>query len=221
MRFLFGLFFLLFFAAFILTGALWLLYRVFSGMGFNLSDKATDNLVRRLRAHLTRSRETLVPWEPDMLTLLSLNRQDERKANIFGRPASGVYSTIYHEPVLAYAWQKAGKVSLLLAQTSDKEFVFRKKSNETEIWINGRPLGIFINGALLEPGSKSKLLGRLDQEPAESQFALELLGKPAASLHNPKRAGGPNPRALTLLRDLSPEEENAVLALAILEMVRE
>lgn len=190
-------------------------------MGFNLSDKATDNLVRRLRAHLARTRATLVPWEQDMLTLLSLNRQDARKANIFGRPASGVFSTIYHEPVLAYAWQKAGKVSLLLAQTGDKEFVFREKGIEIEIWIDGRPLGVFVNGALLEPGGKSKLLGRLERQATEPQFALELLGKPTASLHNPKRAGGPNPRALTLLRDLSPEEENAVLALAILEMVKE
>ncbi|MBK8556538.1 MAG: hypothetical protein IPL65_12580 [Lewinellaceae bacterium] len=221
MRMLISLFFMLFFVAFMITGGIWALVKVFSGLGIPVGDKATDGLIKKLRSLLQSGRKALVPWEHEMMSLLSLNKSDSKKTGFWGKPASGTYTTIYHEPVLTFAKQRAGKTDLILAQTSDREFVFRKKDRQTEVWINGKPLGVFIDGVLLAPGSKSQMLAQLEINKEEQSFPLLLEGKPAAALTNPARKEGPNPRALTLLRDLPQEEEDLIMAMAVLQMTQE
>ncbi|MEZ4921439.1 MAG: hypothetical protein R2792_20255 [Saprospiraceae bacterium] len=221
MRYLFGLFFFLMFASFLVTGGIWVLYRLFTGFSGGPNSKATDRLVKQLRKQLQAARTKLVPWDKEMLSLLSLNKSEERKANAWGRPASGTYQSIYHEPVVTYAKQRVGKTELILVQTSEKEFVFKRKGNETSIWVNGNPLGVFIDGLLMAPGNKSALLASLEKNESDADFHLDLDKNPAAAITNPEKASGPNPRAMTLLRDLSEKEEETVLALTMLQAVEE
>ena len=61
----------------------------------------------------------------------------------------------------------------------------------------------------------------LDERQDELQSHLLLENTEAATLTNPSRPGrSPNPRALTLLRTLKPEEENTALALALLQNIQ-
>lgn len=217
-----GLLFMLFMVVTFVVGIVFTIARSVFNFALNPDTRAWRNLLDRLRARLSKrmAASKLVPWDGEMAALLSLNRIDVKKPGWFDGISEGVFTTIYHEPVLAYAGQLSGKNGVLLARTSDREFIFRIKGKETEIWVNQQPFGVLVDGTLLAAGRGSRLLARLEAEPAESQFPVLLAdNKTAASISNPAKTSMPNPRALSLLRTLSPEEENAVLALAVLKMV--
>ena len=216
-----GLLFMLFMVVTFVVGVVFTIARSVFSLALNTDTKAWRGLLDRIRARLNRaSSAKLVPWDGEMASLLSLNRTDVKKPGWFDGISQGVFTTIYHEPVLAYAGQLSGKNAVLLARTSDREFIFRTKGKETEIWVNQQPFGVLVDGALLAAGRGSRLLARLEAAPAESQFPVLLAdNKTAATISNPSKTSMPNPRALSLLRALSPEEENTVLALAILKII--
>ncbi|MFN8301551.1 MAG: hypothetical protein U0U46_03595 [Saprospiraceae bacterium] len=182
--------------------------------------RAWNNRVQRLRDALKKFTGGLVPWDAEMLRLLSLNKVQAQKEGWFGRPAGGVFTSIYQEPVLAFVREALPKSPLLMASTSQHELVFRLKGKETEIWVDRQPLGVLANGALLAAGRGSKLLAQLDMTRGTAQNLLQVGNQPAATLLNPELADTPMPRAVTLLRDLTAEEETIVLALAVLRMTR-
>lgn len=205
--------------AFFVTGVVYLIARTFGQIAWNPESKAFKRLLDNLRARLKAQTTGLVPWDQEMLGLLSLNQMNEKKPGWLNSVSSGQFTTIYQEPVLAYITQNAGKVRLTVARTSDREFILRQKGKETEIWLEGKPFGLFLEGALLAPGKGSKLIARVEERPEEAQSPVLLGDNTAVTLSNPARPSGPNPRALTLLRELKPEEENAALALSLLNML--
>lgn len=205
-------------AATAITGVVYILARLLTPLLSSPDSQAWKHLLKKLSDHLDKHYGSLVPWDKDMLGLLSLNKQDERKPGVFGSIRSGVYSSIYHEPVLAYATLKSGQNAVTLARTSDREFVFRKKAKETEIWINKEPFGLYIDGNLISAGKGGRMIGRLEKRPEESAFPVVLGDAPSATLSNPVVVRSPNPRALTMLKDMGPEEQNTLLAMAILNM---
>ena len=219
MKFLFSFLTLLFTVAFFVTGIVYLIARTFGQIAWNPESKAFKRMLENLRRRLKTQSAELVPWDHEMLGLLSMNKVNEKKPGWMNPVSSGQYTTIYHEPVLAYITQTAGKVRVTVARTSNREFIFREKGKETEIWLDGQPFGLYTDGALLAPGKGSKLMARLDDRPDESQSPLILGNNPALTLGNRERASSPNPRVLTLLRELSPEEENTALALALLRLI--
>ncbi|HND90091.1 MAG TPA: hypothetical protein PK971_17285 [Saprospiraceae bacterium] len=214
-----SLLFMLLMVVTFVVGVVFTVARSVFSMALNPDTRAWRNLLDKLRARLQKvAVNKLVPWDGDMASLLSLNRVDVKKPGWFDGIQEGVFTTIYHEPVLAYAGQMSGKNGVLLARTSDREFIFRMKGQETEIWINQQPFGVFVNGTLLAAGRGSRVLARLEASAAESQFPVLLSdNKTAATITNPERSSMPNPRALSLLRPLSPEEESTVLALMVLK----
>jgi hypothetical protein len=201
--------------------AFFVLVKLFSSINFSPDTKAWKETLRRLRERLQQQAgDTLVPWDKEMFSLLSLNQTNIKKAGWMDGTYSGTFTTIYHEPVLAYAGRKSGANGVLVARTSDRELIFRQKGKETEIWVNSQPFGVFVDGALLSAGRTSHLLAQFNAGSEESELPVLLGNKTAAAISNPDKKTGPNPRALTLLRDLTPDEENALLALALLKMVR-
>ncbi|MEO6038477.1 MAG: hypothetical protein ABIQ93_08690 [Saprospiraceae bacterium] len=219
MRILLSLFMMLITICSFVVGLIWVLAKSLSQTAFNPGSKAWKNALDGLRTRLHTS--ALVPWDGEMLSLLSLNQRVGKKPGWLDNTTEGVFTSIYQEPILAYAERKSGNNAILLARTSDREFVFRRKGKETEIWVNSQPLGTYVDGVLLSSDSKSRLLARVEIEAGESQYPVLFGTGTAASINNPALPGrSPNPRALTLLRDLQPEEESALLALAVLQMTK-
>lgn len=221
MRFLFGFFMLILLAGSFVVGIFYLIAKVLGQINFNPESQAWKKTVEGLRNRLkTLAAGALVPWDKEMLSLLSLNRTNVKKPGYFNSAAEGVFTTIYQEPVLAYAEHKSGKTAVVIARTSDREFIFRLKGKETEIWLDGQPFGVLVDGSLIAAGRNGRLLGQMVQKQEEAQFPVTLGTSVAASIANPDKAGSPNPRALTLLRDLSTEEEHTILAMTVLTAVR-
>ena len=216
MRFLFGLLLLVLMVGGFIIGILYLIARLLGQINFNPESQAWKKMVEVLRTRLqSQAAGALVPWDQEMLSLLSLNREKLKKSTFFNNFSEGMLTTIFQEPVLAFAEQKSGRNAVLIARTSDREFIFRMKGRETEIWLNSQPFGVLVDGSLLAAGRGGRLLGRVDVNAQEVQYPVTLDNKVAASIANPSKADSPNPRALTLLRELTAEEETVLLALTI------
>lgn len=219
MKILFSFLTVLMTVAFFVAGVVYLIARTFGQMvSWSPDSKVFKRLLEGLRSRLSAESGSLVPWDREMLGLLSLNRVNEKKPGWFNPLQSAQFTTIYQEPVLAYVTQQSGKMRVTVARTSDREFIFRQKDRETEIWLGGQPLGLFVDGAFLAPGKGSKLLARLDDRSDEAQSPVLLGNSTALTLSNPARSSSPNPRALTLLRELTPDEENIAMALIFLRL---
>ncbi len=220
MRFFFFLIIVVLLAGSFVAGVFYLVAKLLGQINFNPESQAWKKTVEELRARLkTQAAGALVPWDKEMLPLLSLNRLNVKKPGFFNNTAEGVFTTIFQEPVLAYAERMSGSIGVIIACTSDREYILRLKGKETEIWLNGQPFGIFVDGALLTAGKSGRLLGRLEQKPGEVQYPVLLGDSIAATIANPDKVDTPNPRAFTLLRALSAEEENTLLALTVLTVV--
>lgn len=212
---------IVFFVSLFIIGIFYLVARAISGFSLNPGSAAWKRMVERLRNRIKDQKAgVLVPWDAEMLGLLSLNRSVLKKPGFFDNVTEGVFTTIFHEPVLAYVSIKNGANTVTLARTSDREFIYRQKGREIEIWLNGQPFGVLVDGALLAAGRGSRLLAQLEAGKDETQTPVLIGNGTAAAIAKSGRGAGPNPRALTLMRDLGPEEENALLALTIQEMTR-
>ncbi len=224
MRFLLPFLMIVVMAGSFIIGMFYLIARVLGQLNLDPESQAWKNTVQNLRTRLqAQTTGALVPWDSEMLSLLSINRKMILKPGFFNSSTSeGVFSTIYQEPVLAFAARKKGDTGVLIARTSDREFTFRTRGKETEIWVGGQPFAVFADGALIAAGRGSRLLAQLDTDSQEAQFPVLLGNTTAAAIANPANAAtaGPNPRALTLLREVSESEENTLLVLAILQMVK-
>lgn len=222
MKLLFFLFLMVAVPALFVVGVIYGIARLLGGINFNPESKAWKAALERLRGRLrSQAAGMLVPWDDEMLSLLSVNQSVTKRPGWFDRSTEGVLSTIYQEPVIAYAAQTAGNTGLLIARTSTKEFIFRIKGKETEVWVEGKPFAILTGNSLLAVGRGNALLARLESGRDEMQIPVLLGTTTAAAISNPARTdAGPNPRAITLLRPVNAEEETALLALALLQILK-
>lgn len=219
MRGLFNLLTFLFTTGLFITGVFYFIAKMLGRIVFDPASQAWKKTLEKLHTRIrSQAAGALVPWDEEMLALLSLNRSKVKKPGFWDSTSEGVFTSIYQEPILAYAGQISGKTAVYVANTSNKEFIFRQKEKETEIWVNNQPFAVYINGTLLAAGRSSQILARLEPDLLEAQWPVLLNDKAAAAITNPLRSAsaGPNPRALTLLRKVSPEEENTLLALTLL-----
>lgn len=206
-----------------IIGAFYFIAKMLGRIVFDPASAAWKRTLEKLQARVRgQVAGALVPWDDEMLALLSLNRHKVKKPGFWDSTSEGVFSSIYQEPVLAYAGQTSGNTAAFVARTSVKEFIFRQKEKETEIWINNQPYAVLINGTLLAAGRSGRILARMEDGAGEAQWPVFLDDKPAAAITNPARlsTAGPNPRALTLLRKVTPAEEDALLAMALVQALK-
>jgi hypothetical protein len=222
MAFIEALIMMVFFSGLIVTGVAYVISKAISGFSFNPDSAGWKRMLDKLRKQVKdQVAGTLVPWDQEMLSLLSFNRSVVKKPGFFDNSAEGIYTTIFHEPVLAYATQQSGQNSVTVARTSDREFIFRKKERETEIWLNGHPFGLLVDLSLIAAGKSNQVLAQLGKSNADDPQTMVFIDQTeVAALANPTRKSTPNPRAVSILRTLKPEEENAVLALSVLRMTQ-
>ena len=208
-----------------ITGTFYVIASILGSIAFNPESRAWKDLLAKLRDRLkkrskvrgTGVSDPLLPCNTETLSHLSLKPKVLKKAGWRDPVFEGIFSTIYQEPVLIYAGQKSGNSAVFVAQTSDKEFVFRQKGKETEIWTGGQPYAVYVDGTLLSSGKQSRMLAKLETGADLRQWPVLLGQGEAAMLTNGDRVVSPIPRALTLLRSLTPEEEQALLVLAVMQ----
>jgi hypothetical protein len=218
---LFRLLFAVFLVGVFITGFIYFIASIIGGIVFNPESRVWKEMLAKLRARI-KSPQLLqaAPHDADTLSLLSLKPKITKKAGWRNPVFEGVYSTIYQEPVLFFAGQKSGKSAVLVARSSEREYVFRQKGKETEIWRDGQPYAVFVNNSLLAAGKQSRLLAQLEPDAELRQWPVLLGQGEAATLANAERVVSPIPRAFTLLRPVQPEEAEVLLVLAVMQGIK-
>lgn len=200
-----------------ITGVFYFVANVLSSLAFNPASRAWRELVQKLRTRIRirLGQQSLMPLNSETLTHLSSKPKILKKAGWRDGVFEGVLQTIYQEPVAFFAGQKSGKTAAIVFQAADREFTLRKKGKETEIWLNGDPYAVLVDGVLISAGRQGKMLAKLDLDSELRQWPVMVGQGESATLTNLERAVSPIPRAISLLRNISPDEEQALFALAI------
>ncbi len=220
MRFLFSFLTIVLTLAFLITAVIYLVGRAFRDVSIGKSSSsAFRDVLERLRQEVKALMPELVPWDGEMFSLLSLKQGAPQAKGRFRQRKAGFLLSIFQEPIVALAVEQVGNQKVVLARTHEREYVFRQKGKEVEVWLNGEPMGVFTEGVLLAAGKGGRLLARLEAKPSELHSELVLANGRTVSLTNPERAAGPNPRAAVLVKELTREEENTALAIALLRLL--
>ena len=178
--------------------------------------------LRKLKAQLAPYVTELVPLKGQELDLLSQHQVSRRIRKRMGLRGTGVFTTIYHEPVIAYAFRKylgpAG-TTLVYARTADHEFVFQRRRNETKIFIDGQPVGVLRPGRKLYSPDKRRLLAAVRADAPGEFLPVVVKDREIGSLVKPVERPKINHRALQFVQAEKEEEKALLLSFALLELV--
>lgn len=183
------------------------------------NEKSVKQDVEKFRLALAARNQELVPWNHEEMELLSL-KEVEQKINRKGtREVEGTLLSIYQEPMVQYSYKKYVQQnnSVLIAKTSDREYIFRMHKKGVQIYLNNEPLGLLRqNGILYTPTNQ----GVAQIKPKKEAYATPILvnNQEKGSILNPDKTDKEVPRAFELLAPMKRKEEDYFLSLAILEL---
>ena len=127
--------------------------------------------------------------------------------------------SIYQEPMIQYAYKKYAnsKNAVLLAKTSNREFIYRIHKKGIQIYLNNEPLGVLKRDGILYSKANRPLA---QIKPNNDAFSTPILVNniEKGNLVNPKRSERENPRAFELIAPMQGKEEDYFLSLAMLEL---
>jgi hypothetical protein len=179
--------------------------------------------LQEIKAELKPWIVDLIPWSREEMEQLSLNQINKSSKKRIINTSKGIFTTIYHEPVIAYCYRSyfgKGENALLYARTSDSEFIYRIKDGQTELVIDNELVGTLNSNGVLYHYKTEKPIAQLKQTNSQQLHPIDVGEREVGSLVNPARANKFNSRAFELLVDMKKEEEKVFLSLAILQMVR-
>ena len=186
--------------------------------------KQLDKTLDKLREDMRSWMGELTPIDQEELELFSLGQDKQTLRHGVTTTAKGIFTTIYHEPVVAYSYRRfigPGTNDVLLAQTSAHEYIFHTRKGKTMLYIDGQEVGsLDASGRLIGKRTK-KELAKVNRETPKL-LPVSVGGREVGSLVRPKNRGDKDPqeRAFQFLRnDLSDKEEQLFLSLAVREMV--
>lgn len=202
---------------------IYLLFKVISN--FQPGNNRVLEDLKKMKAEIADWTGALVDWNQEEMELLSLRQVNQKIKKGIGKTAKGVFTSIYHEPLIAYNYRQylggKGKNAILYARTSKDEFAYRIKPKSVLINVNNEYLGELKENGGLYGGRRKRLMARINRDD-ELQLNPIIVGeKEVASVANPSRSNKFNPRAFEFLTPMKAEEEKVFMSLAILEMVND
>ncbi len=210
---------MLFIAVFSAGGLVYMIFRFLSNL--NPGRKKISEDIDAMRTEIEQWYKDLVPWDAEEMKLLSFSQINQSISKRFGKTAKGIFTSIYHEPLFAYAYKKyfaSSKTSILYARTSHHEYVYKINNKQTTILIDNQKVGVLDENGALRGGKNNRLLARINRSN-ELYSPVMVNNREVASLVNPSLSGRETPRALEFVHDMAPKEEAVFLSLAIHELV--
>ena len=186
---------------------------------FQPSDNNVKKDVDRFRAALSARTEELVPWNEEEMQLLSLQEVEQKIKKRSTKEIEGTLKSIYQEPMVRYAYKKYVQPSnaVLVATTSDREFIYRIRKKGIQIYLNNKPLGLLRkNGILYTPDNKG--VAQIKQNKEAFSIPILVNNQEKGSLLNQGKTEKEFPRAFELLAPMQRKEEDYFLSIAVLEL---
>ena len=200
-------------------GVLYLAY--FALIHFQPGKGKIRNDLSKMKNEITPWIDELIPWNKEELELLSSNQVKQKVKKGIITTAKGVFTSIYHEPLIAYSYKKyisSNENKVIFARTSNHEFVFRTKKGSTELFIDNQKVGVINDKGLLYGGRRKRLLARINKSENELELPIIIGDKERGTLMKPE-SGSVNPRAFQFVGEMGKNEEAVFLSLAVLELV--
>ena len=205
------------FAAFLAINTL---YKIVTNFQPSRNKLNTD--IAEMRAEIENYLEELITWNQEEMEIFSFNQLNQVIKKNVVTTAKGIFTSIYQEPMLAYSYKKYVSPNLnavLYARTSLHEFVFRIRNNSTIITVDGKAIGELRDDGKLMSMNGQKLLASISKED-DLLLPVLINNKEVVSLVNPNKSDRINPRAFSMLADdLSEDDENLLLSIAVFELV--
>ncbi len=179
--------------------------------------------LKKLRTELAPLVADLVPWTEEEMAQLSFTQIKKSIKNGLVKTSKGVLTTVYHEPVIAWAYKKyvsRKENGLLYARTSKQEFIYRIKNGEVEMVVGEQIVGTLNQKGVLVNQKGNKQLAQINRNENNLTLPLLVNDKLLGSLANPDRKQKGSTRAFQNLMKMDKSEEEIVLSLSILEMVK-
>ncbi len=178
--------------------------------------------LKQIRAELAPLIADLVPWSAEEMEQLSFNQVKRSRKNGLVKSAKGIITTVYHEPVIAWGYRRyvsKNENGLLYARTSNQEFVYRVKNGEVEMVVGEQLVGVLNQQGVLMSQNGNKPLAQIGKSDSNLVVPVKVNNKLVGGLANPEKNQKVNARVFQHLAKMEKEEE-LVLSLSILEMVR-
>lgn len=183
------------------------------------NEKNVKKDVDNFRLALTARNEDLVPWNNEEMELLSLKEVEQKISKSGTKTVEGTLLSIYQEPMVQYAYKKYVQQNnaVLIAKTSNREYIYRIRKKGIQIYMNNEPLGLLrTNGVLYTPDKKGVAQIKPNKQELYTPILVNNVEK--GNLINPDRTEKEVPRAFELLAPMQKKEEDYFLSLAILEL---
>ncbi|MCB0578707.1 MAG: hypothetical protein KDD10_05295 [Phaeodactylibacter sp.] len=188
---------------------------------------------RRLQQDLDMMKEDMDKWAGDLVPLtreevelFSFNQEKHVMRKGFGKTAKGIFTSIYHEPVLAYSYKEylgPGKNALLYVRTGAQEFVYRISKKGIEVLVDRERVGVLREDGALFNNKGNRMLARINRDAGEFLPVL-VNNREVANVArmNKGESSKLGQRAFEFVKDdMSKEEKDVFLSLAVLEVIEQ
>ncbi|MEM9547477.1 MAG: hypothetical protein AAGA77_15970 [Bacteroidota bacterium] len=197
------------------------LFKFFVSINSSRSQVRRD--VEELKLKMMEMVKGLVPMNKQELELLSVNQSDVNISRGINSVKTGAFTSIYNEPLLAYAYKNysAGNKSVLLVSTNSDDFIYMSEGSRTKVFLNNSELGVIdSDGNMYDPVSKQQM-ARIEADHVLSSHPVKIGEKEIGEIVNLRLKDSPNPRAYQFLEPMNKREEDLFKALTFLSLVEE
>lgn len=193
-------------------------------LSINSGSAQTKVDLAEMKSKIVTYVSSLVPMTDTELELLSINQSGTATNRGLTSIKSGAFTSIYNEPLLAYAYKEykypADKSMLLISSESD-DFIYLSNGPQTKVFVNDMELGLISeNGDLYDPNGE-QLLAHIEIDQNLSTHPVKIGDREVGEIVNPKLNQSPNPRAYQFLEPMNDEESKIFKALTFLSLLEE
>ena len=201
-----------------------LLARIFSD--FAPGRKKLQQDLDKMKEDMDKWAGELVPLTREEVELFSFNQEKHIVRKGFGKTAKGIFTSIYHEPVLAYSYKEymgPGKNALLYVRTGGQEFVYRINKKGIDVLVDREQVGTLKEDGVLYNRRGNRMLAKINRDAGEFLPVL-VNNKEVANIARLKKGDSTKlgQRAFEFVReDMSKQEKDVFLSLAVLEVIEQ
>lgn len=178
--------------------------------------------IESFRSELKDGISHLAPWDHESLELLSTNHENVKRSKNIDTSVVGDITNIFHEPLVSYSYKKyfaPNRKSILVARTSNDEFIYKAEKDFIYLFINEQKIGYFDKFNNLTQMSNRKI-AQMELNGDLSLLPITMQDKSIAGYNNKPTGDAVNNRALQLYNHkFTPEDTQIVLSFALKELI--
>ena len=193
-------------------------------LSINSGGGHTQKDIAEMKSKLALEIASLVPMGLDEMDQLSLNSANKSDSQGITKLRTGVFKSIYNEPMLAYAFKEykyPADKSLILVCTERDDFIYMTNGVNTKVYCNSEFLGnIDTKGRLHDPDVVGPV-GKIEVGNILKVRPVTVKGRVVGEVINTVGTESPNPRVYQFIENMSKDELIVFQALSFLSIVEE